>query len=301
MKNERLGDFIRDPKMIDELIAPANRMIVVIGGADTGKTTMVEALADFLSRKTVVGLVDLDMGQSHLGPPTTIGWGRAEKGFRGWERIEVEDFYFAGTVTPVGSLLPAVVGAKLITDKALSSCRKVIVDTTGLIAEPAGRVLKQFKIDLLLPNMVLALECSGELGSILETFRFHKQPRIHRLPVPGQAKSKSTPVRSGHRYKKMKAYLKGAEKLEVLLEEIGLRFSGRPLGFSSSLRNRIVSFRDGYNKDVALGVIEEVKVRLKRLVVRSPLRSDAEYTCIVIGRAELDEEDKQVRDVKGET
>src|SRR5512143_4154216 len=122
-----IEDFIEDSSVIEVLSDVRNRLIMVIGGSDTGKTTLIEFLADFLSAKTKVGIVDLDMGQSHIGPPTTIAWGRVSGRFRDWKDIPVEDFYFTGTVTPFGSLVPSVAGAKLITDRALSSVRKVIV------------------------------------------------------------------------------------------------------------------------------------------------------------------------------
>jgi polynucleotide 5'-hydroxyl-kinase GRC3/NOL9 len=165
-----LQEFIKDNKIVRELCNNRNRLIMVMGGSDTGKTTLV-----------------LDMGQSHIGPPTTIAWGRAGKKFQNWSDIAVKDFYFTGTLSPAGNLLPSVVGAKLITDRALSMCHKAVVDTTGLISDPVGRVLKQYKIELLSPDIIIALEKSGELDHILMSYRSIKSPRILRefLCLPG--------------------------------------------------------------------------------------------------------------------
>jgi polynucleotide 5'-hydroxyl-kinase GRC3/NOL9 len=291
-------DFLREAGITDELKDPSHRMIMIIGGADTGKTTMIACLADFLAGNASTGIVDLDMGQSHVGPPTTIGWGRVGGEFKDWRDIAVEDFYFTGTVTPVGSLVPALTGAKLISDKALASCEKVIVDTTGLVAEPAGRVLKQFKIDLLSPDIVLGLERSGELEHILGVFRYHRRPKVLRLQIPPEAETKSVQKRGLYRFEQISSYLKDARNIEVALDDIGIRSAAGHLDFSdASLRNRVVSFRDEQNRDIALGVIGEVIPCSRTLVVSTPLKNGATYACIVIGRTEVDPTDRQVRDV----
>src|SRR3990172_2651122 len=244
----RLKDFIRERRIIDDLMNPEKRLIMVVGGSDTGKTTLVESLAELFSRHTPTGIVDLHMGQSHIGPPTTVAWGKVEGGFDDWSKIAAEDFYFTGSVSPLGNLLPAVVGAKLLVDRALSSCGKVIVDTTGLIAEPAGRVLKHFKLDMLSPDIVLALERGRELTHILDPFRFFVHPRIHRIPAPTQVATKSTPRRSKYRFEKIRSYFQYTSIREVSLDRAGSRFAGAPWRSGmTGLRNRVVSFMDVLN------------------------------------------------------
>ncbi len=292
-----LDDFIRDPAIVDALADAGNKLIMVIGGSDTGKTTLIRLLSDFLSIKSKAGIVDLDMGQSHIGPPTTIAWGKVTGAFTDWSDILVEDFYFAGTVTPFGNLLPSLVGAKLMTDQAMSSVRKVIVDTTGLIAEPVGRVLKQYKIDILRPDIVLALERSEELTHILDPFRFQRTPEIYRIHVPHQIRRKSLFKRADYRFRKIKAYFNHAEVIEISLDEIGIRSAKDTLHFShSGLKNRIVSFRDKKNEDLALGVITEAKAREKKLMIRTPIEKAADFSSIVIGKTELDITNSMLRD-----
>lgn len=267
---------------------PSNRLVMVMGGSDTGKTTLVERVAGLLSGDAEVGVVDLDMGQSHIGPPTTIAWGKARPGLRDLSGVVAEDFYFTGTVSPMGSLLPAVVGAKMMTDKALSSCKRVVVDTTGLIAEPSGRVLKQHKIDLLSPDIILALEHSEELSHILDSFRSHELPKIHRLSVPREVRAKTVARRSQFRFEKMKEYLLNAGHLEVSIEDVALRFTGRPPQSLHDLKDKIVSFRDEKNKDIALGFVEGVLLREKRLRIRTPLEGKGGGSSLVIGRTKMD-------------
>ena len=284
-----IGDFIKSASLLEAIVDPGKRQIMVMGGSDTGKTTLVESVVSLLSEQAAVGIVDLDMGQSHIGPATTIAWGKTDQGFRGWDGTGVEEFYFTGSLTPVGNLLPSVAGAKLMTENALSSCGKVVVDTTGLISEPAGRVLKQHKIDALSPDIILALEYARELRPILDAFRFHKRPEIHRLQAPDQVTTKSMANRNRYRLGRMEHYFRHASTREVSLEEVGIRFARGPSGFGRiGLKNRIVSFRDEENRDIALGIIRGIHLKDNLLSVLTPLDSEKKISAIVIGSTEID-------------
>ncbi|MBI5407850.1 MAG: hypothetical protein HZA14_00630 [Nitrospirae bacterium] len=289
----KLEYFIKDERIIKDLLAPKSKLIMVLGGADTGKTTLVEGLADFLAKKKAVGIVDTDLGQSHLGLPTTIGWGKVQKQFTDWQSVAVEDFYFTGAFSPIGSLLPAVTGTKLMTDSALSACNKVIVDTTGLIAEPAGRVLKQYKIDALSPDIILALERSQELGHILGIISAMKTPKIYRLPVPEGVEAKSIQQRSQYRFDRLKAYFTGSHTLEALCDTVGVRFSRDPLKFTpEDLKGRIISFRNEKNADISLGMIVDVDAKERKLTIRTPLSKDTKFSTVVIGTVQFESKKK---------
>ena len=291
MKKPMVGveDFIKDASLLEAITDPLNRVIMVMGGSDTGKTTLVESIVNLLSEQADVGIVDLDMGQSHIGPPTTIAWGKTAQGFQDWEGIGVEEFYFTGSLSPMGNLLPAVAGAKLMTEKALFCCGKVVVDTSGLIAEPAGRVLKQYKIDALSPDIILALEHSLELGPILDAFRFHKHPKVHRLQMPDQVTAKSWATRNRYRLGKIEHYFRHASTREVSLEEVGIRFTRGPSSLGRmDLKNRVVSFRDKDNRDIALGIIRGIELKDNLLSSLTPLGSERKISAIVIGNTEVD-------------
>lgn len=286
--NVRLDEFIKEDRVIEGLHVPENRLIMVMGGSDTGKTTLIECIADLLSRPGSVGVVDLDMGQSHIGLPTTVAWGRVEGGFKGWAGIREEDFYFTGTLSPPKSLIPVLTGAKLITERAVSSCTKVVVDTTGLISGPVGRVLKQFKVDLLSPDIILTLERSGELGHIVDAFRFQRGPRVYRLSVPVQVRTKSPDSRVRYRIESFKSYFSGAQQVELPLNKVGIRFTMGPAILSNiELKDRVVSFRDINNKDIALGIIKKVDIRGRKIVVLSPVDMNVGVSTLVVGGAEV--------------
>jgi polynucleotide 5'-hydroxyl-kinase GRC3/NOL9 len=284
-----MDDELREARLLEALSAPDARLAVLIGASDSGKTTLAARLAGVLAREAPVAVVDLDMGQSRVGPPTTVGWGRVEGAFPGWDRIRPEGFHFVGSLSPVGNLLPSVVGARRMADAALAACPKVLVDTTGFVFGPTARVFKQYKIDVLSPDVVIGLEREGELAPILSAWSAAVRPRLFRLPVPPEVGRKSLEHRAGHRREMFSAYFAGADVREVRLAEVGLRFTREPDGGEAGIREgRVVSLRDEEGRDLALGVVEEVYPGGRSLLVRTPLPQETPFATLVAGTVRLD-------------
>ena len=83
MNGESFEEWLRDEAVARAIDEPGAKLMLIIGASDTGKTTLAEAIVRRLCAQRPVGIVDLDIGQSHIGPPTTIAWGRATGGFSG--------------------------------------------------------------------------------------------------------------------------------------------------------------------------------------------------------------------------
>lgn len=279
-----IDEFLKGSRFPERLMKESVRSIMVIGESDSGKTTFVEGLADLLSKETATGILDLDMGQSHIGPPTTIAWGRVKDGFRGWDSIRTEDFYFIGALSPPGNLLPALTGARLLLDRAKNSCGKVIIDTTGLVTEPIGRVLKQYKIDLLSPDIVIALEKNSELDPILKGFSHVKRPYFYRIKVPLSVRSKSLALRTGYRADKFEEYFKKATEIKIHPGKYAIRYTREIDG--KELVGRVVSFRNEGNHDIAIGVVTGVS--RGRLKIRTPMKEGAKFSVLVIGNTVIE-------------
>jgi len=70
-------------------------------------------------------------------------------------------YYFVGSTGPIGRFLPLVIGTATLAREARAAF--VIIDTTGLVHE-SGRILKNYKIDAVRPDVVVALERRNELA-----------------------------------------------------------------------------------------------------------------------------------------
>lgn len=273
------------------------RLILVLGGVDTGKTTFTQILASELAKERSVAVVDADPGQSDIGPPTTIAWGHfpsagAGKNFRpgrpGWEDIKAETIYFVGATSPVGNLLPTITGTKLTSESALLEAEKVIVDTSGLISGGPGQVLKRHKIDILRPDMVVALERERELEYVAGHLKGRKGIALYRLAeVPG-VRVKSASERAECRKQRFREYFREARDLRLSLGEVSLvKEEWLDLSRPGQILNRLVSLRDDDGRDRALGIIEGTDEDSGGLTIYSPLGQEIKVVSIIPGRLRL--------------
>lgn len=278
------SDFLSDVRVQDALRKA--RSILVVGDVDTGKTTLVTEIARNLLESFQLGICDLDVGQSSIGPPTTVGWGKVEGEVIHLEDIHPRDIYFTGTFSPEGNLLPCITGAKLVSGKASLHCEKVIIDTTGYLCTPAARALKEYKIDLLEPEVVIGIERKNEISTLLSPYSSNDSPRIFRLPPPDVVKQKTPEMRARFREKRFFHYFSGAITHKITLNRKRIRFTRQSVDTDrEELAGRIVSFRDRRNRDIALGIVREVDRKGDTLLVDTPVKGRMDFTTLVVGVA----------------
>ncbi|MFH1783549.1 MAG: Clp1/GlmU family protein [bacterium] len=290
--------FISQQISVEQINDPAFKTIMVLGGSDTGKTSLIEALIKMLLGHNRVGVVDCDVGQSHIGPPGTIAWGLIHNTFDGWESIPVRDFYFIGALSPAENTTSSLVGLKIIYDKAKDQADKIIIDTTGFI-EKAGVTLKEHQIELIQPDIIIALQKERELEPILESFKAMDKPLIFRIKVEGNMNSKTGENRVSFRQQKFSEYFNVLNRLELNLKSTGIRSSNgsnhlginpgheavdtQPLKQKQELTNRLVSLRNEKGQDIALGLIDTIDHNNQKMIVFSPLDDEKLVKTVVVG------------------
>jgi len=272
-----------DEKVIEAILKKENKTIMVLGDSDTGKTTLIEELLRLLVRRYGVGVVDVDIGQSHIGPPTTIAWGLVKEKFINWESILVEDMYFVGTISPYGNLLPTLTGARFIYDLAKEKTDKVIIDTTGMIRGGAGKILKICMTEIIRPEILLALEREKELEHILISFKKMNFPEIFKIPVSDFVNLKSWVERRDYRERKFKDYFKETKVLTLSLDEVGLRCAN----LKENKESFLVSLRSKEGKDLGLGIVEKVREDKKEISIFTPLKETENIGCIIFGNLRI--------------
>lgn len=142
---------------------------MVLGAPDTGKSTFSRYL---IYRAYLAGepaaLVDLDLGQSHLGPPATLGLGLFPPRRPGDDALFPEELYFIGQTSPVGAILEVTVGCRALVDLAVfRGYTRVVVNTSGFVQGSGALKLKRAQVELLNPILIFALERDRELAALL--------------------------------------------------------------------------------------------------------------------------------------
>ncbi|MBN1360430.1 MAG: hypothetical protein JW993_07555 [Sedimentisphaerales bacterium] len=255
-------------------------MWLFLGATDTGKTTLISALASRLVGEHRVAIVDADIGQSHIGPPTTVGWALMEEGRTDLTECEPAGMVFVGDVTPVGHLLQLTTALALGVHAASAAAQIVLIDTPGLVTGPAASALWWTAERLLRPWRIVAIRRSDELAPILAGL-----PRgTHHADLIEAAQGiagKSPEQRRTYRRQQFARYFRDAQLHEIDLGKVAIRTAGparanAPTGCLAGLANA-----EGI--DLAVGVIESYEPSRQTMRIRAPALDPKLIRCVTIG------------------
>lgn len=282
-----------------ERIIKQRGVVVLLGGADTGKTTLAFALVkDALALDIPSALVDADLGQSSIGPPTTIGLSLPQKGDN-LEDPRIDGLYFVGDTSPFGHLLQSIVGTKRLTEKALAAgAQLVVIDTSGLITGGMGQALKYHEVQVAECDHVVALQRSTELEYILRSLSQYEKPFLYKLSVPIEAKRIPPEVRTRIRRKRFQNYFQGAQVLSLRVDHLSVYPPIVDLVRRRDFLNLAVALKDEKNETKGIGIIIGQKLRDSRVEILSPVSPDVKIRGLEIGFLRLSEDGEELGRIK---
>ena len=264
-----------------DVLTEEKGMAILLGGTDTGKTTLANFLIFNLCQRGLrVALVDADIGQSTLGPPATIGLAQFKSDPNWGVVMASPEIFFVGSTTPEGHFPLHLKGVKRMVNKAISYATDLIlVDTTGFVSGEAGKELKKRKIDLISPRFILALQRSGELEPVLELCEENPFYKTYRLPLSEKVRPRSMEERRINRANKFRDYFRDSVIHELAIEEVRIEGgvldpSGSPIPLDWALRINgiLIGLKDGNDETLALALARNYLEVKKVLRVSTPLR-----------------------------
>jgi polynucleotide 5'-kinase involved in rRNA processing len=245
-------------------------VVFLLGGIDTGKTTFG---IELVRRATEAGIqsaiVDADIVQSTIGPPTTVGLKICrDAGDLTRESLRVADgLGFVGSTVPKGHLLPLVTNsAKLVARAKAGGARLVVVDTSSLVSGIYGQSLKFFKMDLIAPDYIVAFERGGELEPLVGIAQRFVPGEVIEIEVSPDAQVRSVDERITFREEQFAAYFavgtsRWRVKPTVFMPTLPPEFD------LALLDGLVVGMEDGRGSCVGIGVLEhDPKEDLLRMV-----------------------------------
>ena len=252
-----------------ELLKPG-QTVAVIGATDVGKSAFCRWLVQALAERGTVGLVDCDLGQATLGPPTTVGGKVFETPPADCLDLWPPALGFVGSTSPQGHLLQTVAAAKAVCDRLCEqNPTYLVVDTTGLVAGGIGRALKLNKLRVIQADVAVLIERECELDGLAWALAATPM-QVMRLPASPAVRTRSGDARRDRRREQFRAYFAGAETRTLDLHETLI--SGSSIG-----RGRAVDAAIGdaaqhlevcgstgsivANNKIPLAVLAEVKQR----------------------------------------
>lgn len=275
-----------DPLLLATLERQRPRSVLLLGASDTGKTTLLEELLKTGEGGAPIAVVDCDVGQSRLGPPTTVGWGLVTPPFPGWPRIAVRGIAFTGAVSPEGNLETFLDAVARMVRAARQAAPRLLVDTTGLVSGELGQAVKTRKVALLKPELILAIQQDRELEPILAACSSIPTTRLRPSP---QVIRRSLSQRDAYRDRQFVRYFANAMTQAVPLAPLRLTGLGAdwPTGevecSPAALGDRVVGLRNAAGEDLAVGLVREMDPATRRVRVMTPLKDVSAVTTLAVG------------------
>jgi polynucleotide 5'-hydroxyl-kinase GRC3/NOL9 len=139
--------------------------VMLVGDTDTGKSTLSIYLANMAIRNGLIpSIIDGDIGQGDLAPPTAIGASVLSKQLVDLRDVNASQFEFIGGISPVGfeTLIAKKLRSILDRIRASSITNICIVNTDGYVRDN-GVQYKAMIVEELQPDAIICLGENVEL------------------------------------------------------------------------------------------------------------------------------------------
>jgi polynucleotide 5'-hydroxyl-kinase GRC3/NOL9 len=159
-------------KVIDEILSvPISPFkLAIFGATDSGKTTLCTLIANKAIKKGFrTAVIDGDLGQSDIGPPTTISMALLRRPIADLFNAKPEKIIFIGATSPSGREEEVVEGLFRLQQEALRfGVQRIIFNTDGWVE---GKGAEAYKLSLsrrLALDLVLFLRSEGFISDLPE-------------------------------------------------------------------------------------------------------------------------------------
>ena len=258
--------------------------ILIFGASNSGKSSFARHLyTRLLSTHRRVGYLDADVGQSSLGPPTTMTISISGEDKEGFPPTGPSRMCFVGTNTPCGHVHTVLIALyRMLLFSIQQQVGALVVDTTGLV-DPVhgGTDLKWGKVELFRPCHVVAFQGRGDLEPLLVPLRRLSGVRLHEMSVDDVVRRRSADERRAYRAARYREYFRDARRIPLPYTDLAVfpeaQFvPGRLVGLEG---------RDGFT--LALGLVERANEQVVWL--RTPWTGRRKVGALRLGDLRLDE------------
>ena len=154
-------------EIVNKILIEKFRTILLIGDTDTGKSSLATFIVNLALKKNLKpAVIDADMGQGDLAPPTAIGGTIIENPITDLRNLGAQIYEFIGNTSPVGFEDVTINAIRQIVKKIAIDSDICIINTDGYIhnngIDYKVKMAKKLRSDLVV--------CLGE-KSIFESFR----------------------------------------------------------------------------------------------------------------------------------
>ncbi len=233
--NEVVGSSIPESweSAVSTILSDAHKpeIVMIVGAVDVGKTSFCAYLANrALKEKRRVAIIDADLGQSDLGPPSTVSSRRIAKPIRDLFEIDARNVCFIGVTSPSSATSEVMDGIAKMKEKFLKlGIDLLIVNTDGWVEGEDAVRYKLALVKRIKPRIVIGIQEQNELTFLLGTLTETQNIAIEPSPA---ARKRDREERRFLRELGYKKYLKGATTQLFPLNWV--KITGVPFGPGAS-------------------------------------------------------------------
>ncbi len=201
-------------KLLNRILEEDVKSIIILGEMDTGKSFFTTYIANkLISNNKRVGVIDSDIGQSDLGPPGTIALSILPQQYLFLSRAPITTMEFIGAHSPGLHMVTTIVAFHKITNRAKKECDIVIVNTNGWVHGDGARTLKNAKIDILDPDLIILMQREDEIEHLIKYV--FPQTKVVRMHVSKRASDTSKKDREKLRNLSSQQYFENSTIIEI--------------------------------------------------------------------------------------
>ena len=232
------GSMIKTPKAgeeplenwvynVDKLLLSNCKKFVVIGSVESGKSSLSALIANrALLRGFSVAIIDADIGQADIGPPTTVSMGIVNKPILWLRELTAARMRFIGSITP-SKFEHKIVGAVVdLVNKAIHEVGVdvVVVDTDGWVDNYNAINYKVEIARLINTDSVIVLKDDSLYNIVSKNLGYLKCGTIF-LPSPRDKKTRDRVERKTLRREAYSKYLQPMYERQFSLNKLSIQGS----------------------------------------------------------------------------
>jgi len=230
-------------KLAEEIITSSkHRKIMVIGGVDTGKSSISILLSNTaINHGFKPAVIDLDVGQADIGPPCFISMAYPSEQVIWMRELKPVIMKFIGDIKPQYVYDAIIHNAMELIDKSIEDGRNpIIIDTDGWIGDEYALNYKYKLIYELKPDALIII---GE-----ENYTYYRvfekmNIAVYRTRIPVYRRVRNRDERRVLRRDKYSEYLVNTSERRISLDEVVVMnnplLQGQPITLQGDIRSII--------------------------------------------------------------
>jgi len=267
-------------KVINEIIEQGRKKILILGGIDTGKSTFCLLLANSILKFGIQSaIIDADIGQSDLGPPTTLGLGLVNEYIKNLSSASIINLFFVGHITPYKVTNKVILGIKM-----LCNCLKLhpftIINTDGWIKDNEAIAYKKRIIDELSPDLIIGISERNEIANILENCK----KNFVLLDSSKYIKKRNQTERRKLREYGYRKFLENAKLRLFYFNEFEMT---ERINEFDDFKDNIVGFIDRKNFLQGIGIMKDLNKDKKIMKIFTSIKKNEELRKLEIGNIKI--------------